>query len=102
VVEIDTGDCTDPAIIGSARAENSGVATDIGSDPVEGDVVGIREDGLLPSLKSYVSTSESWVLEDERRIYGHVLSTVAELVAVVEKLSALDEADFVVGERSIG
>lgn len=102
MVEIYPGDGTDPAVIRSAGAEHSGVVTDIGSDPVEGDVVGIRENGLLPSLESYVSASEPWILEDERRIYGDVLATVAELVAVVEELSALDESDFVVGERSIG
>lgn len=64
MVEIDSGDGTDLPVIKSFRTENSGVVTDIGSDPINSDIIRIRENSLFPSLKSYVSTTKPRILED--------------------------------------
>lgn len=102
VVEVDSGNCTDPRVVERRSTENSGVVADVGSDPVVGEIERIRENGLFPSLESYVGTSESRVFEGQRRVDGDILSAVAELVAVVQELPLSDEPDFMVGERAVG
>lgn len=102
VVEVNAGDGSDRAVVESRSTEHPGVAAHTRSDPVTSEIERVRENSLLPSLQCYVSISESRVLENQRRVYFHELTAVAELVAVVEQLALLDVVSFGVGETSMG
>ena len=57
---------------------------------------------MLPCLESNVGVSEARIGEGERRIDRHCLSSVAELVSVVQELPLLDVESLDVGESAIG
>lgn len=101
VVEVNAGDGSDRAVVGSQSTEHSSVVADIRSDPIPGEIERVRENSLLPSLQCYVSISESLVFEDQRRVYFHELSPVTVLVPVVEQLALLDVEGLGVGETSM-
>jgi len=93
MVEINAGDRKDGGVVEGGCTVNSGVVTNIGSYPVGCLVAGIRQNGLLPSLQGYVSVSETVILENKGRVYAHILSSVAKLVYVVEKMAWVGERE---------
>jgi len=50
VVEIDSGNGVDLRVVKRRSTENGGVVAHIGPHPVEREVFGIRENGMLPCL----------------------------------------------------
>ena len=102
MVEINAGDDSDVRIVWRRSAEDSDVVADIGSDPVSGEIERIREDRCFPGLESNVGRSEIRIRKFEARIYFHLLSAVAELVKVVQKLPLPDDADFRIGSSFTG
>jgi hypothetical protein len=102
VVEINAGDGSDLVVIRCGSTENPSVVTDIRSNPIGGEIQGIRENSFLPSLQCNISISDSWVFENQRRVYGDFLTAVAELVPVVQKLPLPDVQGFSVSEASMG
>lgn len=93
MIKVDAGDGNEGAVVRRRSAENAFVGTNIRSDPITGVVTGIGEDRLLPGLKRNVGVALAVVGEYKRRIDGHLLSAVAELVLVVKQLAAADELD---------
>lgn len=61
MVDVDTGHRSFICAVGCRPTEDAGVATNVGSHPVSGDVVGIRVYGVLPSLQCDVSILQSRV-----------------------------------------
>lgn len=101
VVKVDSGDGDYRVIVRSWSAEDAGVAADVRSDPISGDVVGIGEDGFFPGLESNVGVALAAIGEHQRRIDAHILPPVAELVDVVEELTAADELRLGVRESAM-
>lgn len=101
MVEVDSGDGVDLVVVERRSAENSGVVADFGSDPVGGEIHGIGENGLLPCLQSDVGVSDPVVLESQGRVDGHVLSSVAKLVSVIQKLALPDVMCFGIRESAM-
>ncbi|KAI9075339.1 hypothetical protein K1719_042744 [Acacia pycnantha] len=84
---------------------NRSVVTDIGSNPISSEISGIRVNGFLPGLQSDIghnvvigkncmicgqvgiAGSATVAVRDHRRVDGHELSSVTELISVVEKLT---------------
>lgn len=98
MVEINAGNGTDLGDVQSGSTVNSGVTAHVGSNPIGCLVTGIRQNGLLPSLQGYISVSETVIFESKRRVNDDILTSVAELVSVVEKLALFDVHCFGVGE----
>ncbi|KAI6681681.1 hypothetical protein NL676_035562 [Syzygium grande] len=71
---------------------------DKGTDPVGGEVVGVRDDALLQGLESDVGIVEAGVLEADGWVDGNALAAVAKLVEVAEEVALLA----VVGGGSMG
>lgn len=101
MVEINTRDCSDLRVVKCWSTENPSVVADIRSNPVEGKIARIGKNSLFPSLQCYISISDPVVLENQRRVNGHILSPVTKLIPVVQKLSLLDVRGFDVGETSM-
>lgn len=102
MVEINAGNRPDLRVIQRRSTENTCVVTNIRSKPIHSEIERIGENRLLPSLKSDVSISNPLILKYESRIDGYLLSAVAELIAVVEKLPLLDVKHFLVSESAGG
>ncbi|THU52360.1 hypothetical protein C4D60_Mb10t03190 [Musa balbisiana] len=98
VVEVDAGDDGEGAVAGERGAVDAVVVADVGAYPVAGEVVGIGEDGLLPSLQSDVGGAKAGVGEVEGRVDRHPLAAVAVLVEVVQQLPPTDESGLGVRE----
>lgn len=56
MVEVDSCNDIDRRVVQGRCAEDPIVGTDVGADPVKGEVVWVRVDGFLPSLESYVGS----------------------------------------------
>lgn len=65
MVEVDAGDDGEGGVEGGGRAEDAAVGADGGAGPVGGEVEGIRENGVFPSLESNVGSPEVGVGECE-------------------------------------
>lgn len=102
VVEINAGDGSDLRVIECRSTENPSVVADIRSNPIGGEIQGVRENSFLPSLQCNISILDSGVFKNQRWVYGDFLTSVAELVPVVQKLALPDVQGFGVGEASIG
>lgn len=100
MVEINAGDGPDLRVINRRSTENARVVANIRSSPITGEIERIGENRLLQSLKSYVSISNPLILKHQRRIDGYLLSSVTELISVVEKLPLLDVVNFLVSESA--
>lgn len=101
MVEINTCDRSDLRVVKCGSTENSFVVTDIRSNPVLGNILGIGKNSLFQSLQCYISIFYPVVLERKRWVNGHILSPVAKLIPVVEKLTLLDVQGFDVAETTM-
>lgn len=102
MVEVDSGDGADDVVVRRRRADYAEVVADPRSEPVEGAVLGIGDNGLLPCLEGDVSAPNPGVLEHQAGVHRHILAPVSELVSVVQELPLPDVAGFGIGEADMG
>lgn len=82
MVEVNAGNDDERFVGRKRRTEDIGVAADVGSLPVAGEVLGVGEYGLLPCLEGDVGVSLVIIGEDKRwRDYMATITHSQELAA---------------------
>ncbi|KAI6702177.1 hypothetical protein NL676_011313 [Syzygium grande] len=79
----------DTGVVGGRGAKDARVVANGGADPIDNEVVGVGDDGLLQSLEGDIGVAKAEFLEGNGWVDGDALVAVAKLVEVVEEVVVL-------------